>query len=140
MRPPSRTGTHVYNAALGVPAVWLELDAAARVDLVVASHAHLGASHPKTSNMRVHAAMHVVVEDQLAEGEPPEARDALARLIDEGLDRHQAIHALGQVVAELTFSALKGEAGAREDVNAKLIAGYRAMTARKYVKALNEEG
>ena len=130
----------IYNAALGVPAGWLTLEDSKRVELVLASHAHLGTGHPRTSNVRVHSAMHVVVENQLAAGDPMEARPTRARLVDEGLDRHQAVHAMGQVVAELTFSVLKREAGASENVAARLAAGYLAMTAEKFLAGLDEEG
>jgi hypothetical protein len=41
----------------------------------------------------------VAVETQLAEGHA-EATAALDRLLQEGLDRHEALHAIGSVLAE----------------------------------------
>ncbi len=50
--------------------------------------------------VRLHATMHVVVENQLAAGDPPEARATLERLIGEGLSRHEAVHALMNAVSQ----------------------------------------
>jgi hypothetical protein len=40
---------------------------------------------------------HVVVENQVALGEATSVPEALDRLINEGLDRHDAVHAVGSV-------------------------------------------
>ena len=50
--------------------------------------------------------MHVVVENQLAANDEPVVR-ALARLMKEGLSRHDAVHAIGSVVAQQIFDILK---------------------------------
>jgi hypothetical protein len=55
----------------------------------------------------MHALMHVIVENQLAGGDPPEVRATLERLSRAGVARHDAIHALGSVVAEAIFNILK---------------------------------
>jgi len=60
-------------------------------------------------NVTAHALVHIVVENQLASGDPPAARTALARLMKEGLDRHESIHAIGSLVSAQMFAALKGE-------------------------------
>jgi hypothetical protein len=62
----------------------------------------------RAGNARVHAAIHVTVENQLAEGHP-EATAAMARLLAEGLDRHDALHAIGSVVAHEIFDIVKVE-------------------------------
>lgn len=90
------------------PDDWREADAAARVAAVVAHHRALAAPHPRTQAERLHAAVHVVVEDQLASGEPPEARRALERLVRGGLSRHEAVHAVGLVASNATSAALEG--------------------------------
>jgi hypothetical protein len=56
----------------------------------------------------VHATIHSAVETQLAEGHP-HAAAALARLLAEGLDRHEAIHAIGSVLTEEIFEVLKSK-------------------------------
>jgi hypothetical protein len=47
----------------------------------------------------VHATFHVVVESQIAEGELRVSR-AMERLTAEGLDRHEALHAVASVLAQ----------------------------------------
>jgi len=49
----------------------------------------------------------VVVENQLALGEPPEAARALARLVAGGMDRHAAVHAVARVVSDALTAALR---------------------------------
>ncbi len=57
--------------------------------------------------------MHAVIENQLAENEPPEARGALARLLKEDPDRHEAIHAIADVFIKYYFPNLKAGANAQ---------------------------
>ncbi|HEX9819887.1 MAG TPA: hypothetical protein VGD07_09770 [Methylomirabilota bacterium] len=47
----------------------------------------------------MHAAIHVIVENQVAMGDELPVRRVLERLRREGLDRHEAIHAIGSVLA-----------------------------------------
>ena len=84
---------------------WLAIDEDARLGLVSAFHA--GDDVPLPS-ARLHAAIHVVVENQLAIGEVIVV-DTLARLRGEGLSRHEAVHAIGSVLAERLVAALRGE-------------------------------
>ena len=84
-------------------AEWLDLDEQERVILVEQYHRHSRVDLP---NLTLHATMHVVAENQLALNDEPVVR-ALARLIKEGLTRHDAIHAIGSVVAEQIYDLLK---------------------------------
>jgi len=60
----------------------------------------------------MHSIMHSVVESQLAEETEP-VKDALLRLRKDGLDRHDAIHAIGSVLAEYIWEIMnKDEGGA----------------------------
>jgi hypothetical protein len=82
------------------PEEWLSLDEGERLLLVEDYHRRARVCLP---NIKVHAAMHVVVETQIALGdEIPVPRMAL-RLLDEGLDRHEAIHAIASVLAGHMF-------------------------------------
>ena len=74
---------------------WLELDEGERLEIVLRHHKRAKA---KAGNPRLHAAIHVTIENQLAEGHAG-ARAALERLLKEGLDRHEGLHALGTVLA-----------------------------------------
>jgi hypothetical protein len=55
---------------------------------------------------RVHAIIHAAIETQVAEGHPA-ATEALQRMRAEGLDRHDAIHAVGSVMAKHIFGIVK---------------------------------
>lgn len=85
------------------PAEWLGMEEGERTALVEAYHRRQRIQLPQP---RLHAAIHVVVENQVALGETA-VIDALARLQAQGLTRHDAVHALGQVVAEHIQSLLK---------------------------------
>ena len=77
------------------PQQWFAMDEQERIDLVVAYHRRVGIRFPRE---QVHAIMHVVVENQIADAELP-VRPVAQRLMSEGLDRHEAIHAIGSVLA-----------------------------------------
>ncbi|HEX6368102.1 MAG TPA: hypothetical protein VF006_04155 [Longimicrobium sp.] len=49
---------------------------------------------------RVHAAIHVMVENQVALGGRTPVHDAVGRLMGEGMSRHDAIHAVGAVLGK----------------------------------------
>ena len=78
------------------PTEWLDLDEGEATELVEAYHRRAGISVPNES---VHAGIHVAVERQIALDDPPATRRAVARLMEEGLDRHEALHAVGAVLA-----------------------------------------
>ena len=58
-------------------------------------------------NERVHASVHVMVENQVALGDETPVREAIDRLMGEGLSRHDAIHAVGAVLAKHMHRALQ---------------------------------
>jgi hypothetical protein len=84
---------------------WLALDEGERILLVESYHRDARIDLPKAAR-RLHASIHVVVENQLASNDEPVVR-ALARLMKEGLSRHDAVHAIGSVVAEHIYDLLK---------------------------------
>jgi hypothetical protein len=86
------------------PQTWLDLDEYERLDLVSEYHELAGEECPSPS---AHAAMHVIVENQLAE-HLPSVEAALQRLQAEGLDRHDAVHAIASVLAEHLNNIMKG--------------------------------
>jgi len=87
------------------PAEWLELDEADQIALVAAYHKRIKTKIPRPE---VHAVVHVVVENQLAEGIEP-AQGALERLMADGLDRHDAIHAISTVLLDHMQRIARGE-------------------------------
>jgi hypothetical protein len=53
----------------------------------------------KTRLPDMHTFMHVTIENQIASPDSPQAKHAMGRLLAEGLDRHEAVHAIGSVLA-----------------------------------------
>ena len=95
------------------PDLWLELDESERMSAIQLFHEIEEVDLP---NATLHAVIHCVVENQLAEG-LAETQDALQRLITQGLDRHEAIHAMGSVLAEHLFDTLSGTRNGTVDPN-----------------------
>lgn len=88
------------------PAAWRAADEHARLRAIEDYH-HRSAL--KVPNVRMHAVIHNVVENQLAEG-LPEALAAMERLLGAGLSRHDVLHAIGSVVAGQIHAMLAGQA------------------------------
>jgi hypothetical protein len=76
---------------------WLTMDEPERLCLVENYHRHLRAQLP---NLTAHAIFHVIVENQAALGDEMPVRRTIGRLMEEGIDRHEAIHAVGSVMSE----------------------------------------
>ena len=85
---------------------WRALDEAER--LVAVRDYHRRTKQPRGESPDAHAAIHVGVENQLADKHPAATR-AMSRLLEEGLDRHDAIHAIGSVLAGEMYQMLKTE-------------------------------
>jgi len=75
---------------------WLAIDEGARQAAVIEYHT---AAPIQVPNIQLHAIFHVIIENQIAEGDAYPVRAVLERLMAEGLDRHEAIHAIGSVLA-----------------------------------------
>jgi len=58
-------------------------------------------------NPFVHIYIHTVVENQLAENDPPQTAETLEALLQAGTSRHDAIHAIGRAVSDEIFGILK---------------------------------
>jgi hypothetical protein len=106
------------------PAKWLELDEATRIESARRYHRKIRAELP---NVVAHAAAHAIVENQLAEG-LPEAKRALERLRGDGLDRHDAIHAIASVLMG-HLSNLVSKPQGPGDPNAPYLAALDELTA-----------
>ncbi|KAA0998134.1 hypothetical protein FVF58_45950 [Paraburkholderia panacisoli] len=95
-----------YNPERGPePESWLELDEQERILLIETWHR---VARIKLPNLTAHAALHVIVENQMALDLESVVR-AMDRLRKQGLTRHDAIHAIGSVVAENLFGILKAD-------------------------------
>jgi hypothetical protein len=111
------------------PNAWLALDESERIELVRQYHRR---ERIRLPNETLHATTHVIVENQLALGDPLPVRDALLRLIEEGLDRHEALHAIGSVLAQQLFAALTERGGA--DPTPDYAEKLRRLTAESWRK------
>ncbi len=93
------------------PDEWQSMDEDERITLVMEHHRESGVELP---NEQTHAAIHVIVENQIALGDEVPTQATVERLIREGLDRHDAIHAVGSVLVNFMHALLDdGDAAAR---------------------------
>jgi hypothetical protein len=88
------------------PEEWLALDEQERIQLVEDYHRRARVRLPR-ARRSLHAMMHAVVENQIAASEPVLVRYTVQRLIAEGLDRHDAVHAVASVMLGQMHSAMR---------------------------------
>ena len=105
---------------------WLELDESERAILVEDYHRRAGIKPP---NLKVHAALHAVVENQIALGGDYPAAETLERLMGEGLGRHDAGHAIGSVLIVHLFEIMQGRGGG--GANEAYVRELAKLTAKK---------
>jgi hypothetical protein len=106
-------------------ATWLELDESERVDAVMEYHRR---AKVELENLKLHAMTHVVVENQVALGEATPVPATLNRLMQEGLDRHEAIHAIGSILMSIVFDVFQ-EPAVGGDINARYSRELATLTA-----------
>ena len=109
---------------------WLALAESERMQLVRRYHRRKRIRLP---NETIHAALHVIVENQVALGDAFPAKTVLLRLMKEGLDRHEAIHAIGSVLSEELFVVLSAQ-NAEGDPNADYTEKLKSLTAESWRK------
>lgn len=109
-----------------VPEAWLALDDDESVLLVKEFHRR---SRERAPNAVLHASMHVVVENQIAMGDSLPVTATLERLISEGLDRHDAIHAVASVLAEHMYTLMKKPGDVSGNPNQLYYDGLSRLTA-----------
>ena len=105
--------------------IWLDLDETERVDLVIDYHRRIGV---QLENPELHATAHVVVENQVALGDATPVPETLDRLMDEGLDRHEAVHAIGSILMRIMFDAVHKPDDGR-DINSDYYRELALLTA-----------
>jgi hypothetical protein len=60
-------------------------------------------------NPVLHVMIHHIVENQIADGDPPQTAETVRALMQKGLSRHEAIHRVGRVVSDEVFEILKDD-------------------------------
>ena len=118
------------------PAEWLERDEGERLLLVEAYHVRAGIDLPNAS---LHVAIHVIVENQIALGDETPVARTVARLMAEGLDRHEAVHAVGSVLSEFVFDAAKGGDRSKDEFSDEYNAAVERLTAEAWRRSFAEE-
>lgn len=116
---------------------WLETEEGDRLRAVQEHHDALGARHAPTPNPRLHSAVHVVVENQLAAQDPIEVVGVLRKLRAEGLSRHDAIHAIMSVAVDHVLAVMSS--GKKFDKDA-YVKDLRELSAEKYRNAIEGRG
>src|SRR3982074_1723187 len=110
------------------PTAWLETDEGERLIMIERFHRRQREAAPSP---KLHALMHLVVENQLAMPDQAAVQDALARLLNQGLQRHDAIHAIGSVLAQHLFAAMQ-DTPRGPDPNATYDAALNELTAARW--------
>ncbi len=112
------------------PEAWLGLDEGLRIELAAAFHREEGVEMP---NLTVHAVVHAIVENQIALAQP-DVVETLARLQREGLDRHEAVHAIGSVLVDHLQQLLGAETAGGEQENRGYFAALRDLSAETWLR------
>jgi hypothetical protein len=107
---------------------WLHADETERIELVTAYHHRNNITLP---NAELHAVVHVVVENQIALGEGTVVH-TLARLRAEGLSRHDALHAIGSILAEHLYELMQENQDAAEEPFHQYLEQLQRLTARNW--------
>jgi len=107
---------------------WLQTDEGERIELVSSYHRHKKIDLP---NAQLHAVIHVVVENQLALGEEVVSQ-TLARLQREGLSRHDALHAIGSVLAADLYELMQESSEATGDARRRYLERLQKLTAKNW--------
>jgi uncharacterized protein YoaH (UPF0181 family) len=112
------------------PEEWLTIDEAERIQLAQEYHRRACVRLP---NERLHAVFHVVVENQIALGDQIPVQSTLQRLMAEGLDRHEAIHAIASVLAEFMHD-LMNNPGSSTESNPGYFTALQQLTAEGWLE------
>lgn len=107
---------------------WSNLSEGEQIDAVLEHHRKAGVQIP---SIKLHAATHVIVENQVLLGDETPVASTLDRLLKEGLSRHDAIHAIGSVLAPLMVELMEGEI--RSDPNLIYYSQLRDLTAESWL-------
>ena len=112
-------------------AAWLATDEQERIDLALDYHRRKGIEVP---NAPVHAMLHAAVENQIALGDEITVQRKARQPMAQGLDRHEAIHAIGSVLINFFATALKHPEPGR-DPNERYFAALARLNARRWLRS-----
>ena len=115
------------------PKEWSAMDEQERMRLVEQFHRRAGIRLP---NAKVHAVIHAVVETQIALGDELPVRRTLERLMSEGLDRHDAVHAIGWILTlQMSDLVSRPDIVSTADPNESYYAALDRLTAEDWLQS-----
>ena len=114
---------------------WLEADEMERIHAVRSYHKR---TRSKLPNEQIHATIHVTVENQIALGDEIPVAETMERLMAEGLDRHDALHAVGSLLAGHIWQIMKDPGAQPSDPNEAYFEELRELTAQKWYDEYGE--
>jgi hypothetical protein len=117
------------------PKEWLALDEEERIELVEDYYRRARVNLPNTT---AHAVAHAIVENQAALGDELTVQRTLGRLMAEGLDRHDALHAIAMVLVGLLNDTLR-DPNAESFPNEQYSAELEQLTADGWRRSLEED-
>jgi hypothetical protein len=115
------------------PARWLAEEELQRIDIIERYHRRERVELPQP---RLHATIHLIVENQIAVGDELPVAATAQRLVRDGLSRHEAIHAVGWVLAGHLTESMRTETEMDQDAYSQEI---RELTEERW-RAAFENG
>lgn len=110
---------------------WLALDEQEKIYLVEQYHRKARVRLP---NLTLHATMHTIVENQIALGEELPVKRKMQQLMEEGLDRHKAIHAIAWILSQEMFRTMKSP-GKPSNLSQSYFAALEDLTAENWLRS-----
>jgi hypothetical protein len=122
------------------PDDWLATGEQQRLDVITRYHRREGFD---AERIVLHATIHAIVENQIAEGDQLPVRRILRRLMAEGLDRHEAIHAIGSVLIvhinelmrRVDSTTPSPQPHSAQDANARYLSELEHLTAETWLRS-----
>ena len=105
------------------------MDEAERIRLALDYHRR---ARDRLPNEKLHAMLHVVIENQIALGDEILVQDTARTLMAEGLDRHEVIHCIASVLAEFIHD-LVGNPGSSTKSNQEYFNALQRLTAEGWL-------
>lgn len=115
------------------PEEWLAMEEDERLLLI---REYVEEHEPGIEGKMMHVGMHLMVENQIALGDEMPVREVHERLMREGLDRHDAIHAVATAFAGAMFE-MKNDPEA--ELNANYHAGLEELTAESWLTMMDDD-
>ena len=113
-----------------VPQDWLELDEGDRISQAEKYHKK---NRIRLPNTQAHALFHVIVENQIAEDQEAVVR-AMQRLSDQGLDRHESLHAVAWVLSQHIYEQMTAaEVDQSRTINAEYISAIERLNLKDWL-------